>query len=61
MTRRDEGIARCEVYPKAIAWILSNVEAIEPFPVKGQLGLFDVEIAWDLIRPALPPMQGSLF
>ena len=61
MTRGDEEAARCALYPDAMAWVLCNVEAIEPFPLKGQLGLFDVEIAAELIRPKKPPTQGSLF
>ena len=36
------------------AWLLSNVEWVEPFPVKGQLGLYDVDDSTNyarLIRP----------
>lgn len=39
----EEG-ARCAVYPNAWAWILEDVRKVEPFPVKGKLGLFEVEV-----------------
>jgi hypothetical protein len=57
MTKRDEEAARCEIYPNAVAWVLCNVEVIEPIPMKGQLGLFDVEIAAEQIRPRSKPRQ----
>lgn len=34
--------------PGRYAWKLENVQAIEPFPVKGRQGLFEVEIAGEL-------------
>lgn len=34
------------------AWRLENVRAIEPFPVKGQQGLFEVEVPDELIMVA---------
>lgn len=43
MTAIHEAAAKCQVYPKAWAWILEDVRAIEPFPVKGKLGLFEIE------------------
>lgn len=43
MTKEDEGKACCEIYDRAHSWFLENVTPIEPFPVKGQLGLFDVD------------------
>lgn len=33
--------ACCEPYPNAWGWIIGSVTPIEPFPVRGQLGLFD--------------------
>ncbi len=42
MREEDWGAAVCEPYPNAWAWELENVRAIEPFAVKGQLGLFNV-------------------
>lgn len=44
MTAIHEAAAKCAVYPKAWAWILEDVRAIESFPVKGKLGLFEVEV-----------------
>lgn len=44
MTAIHEAAAKCAVYPKAWAWILEDVRVIEPFPVKGKLGLFEVEV-----------------
>ena len=43
MRSRHEGRACCDVYPKAQAWVLENVQPIKPFPVKGQLSVFDVD------------------
>jgi len=42
MTKADEKDACCKVYPRAVAWILSDIKQIQPFRVKGQLGLFGV-------------------
>jgi hypothetical protein len=42
MTKADEKDACCQVYPRAVAWILSDVTEIPPFRVKGHLGLFEV-------------------
>ncbi len=44
MTTQDEKLAMCRLYPHAKAWLLTDTRKIEPFPVKGQLGLFTVEI-----------------
>jgi hypothetical protein len=43
MTGSDEVAAHCELYPNAYAWVLANVRSIEPFSVRGRLGLYDVE------------------
>lgn len=43
MTKADEDAAMCPLCDGAFAWVLSNIYRIpEPFPVSGQLGLFDV-------------------
>ncbi len=39
----DEELAMCSTYPGAIAWILEDIRKIDPFPVRGQLRLYDVE------------------
>lgn len=44
MTRSDEVAARCAVYPGAYAWILEEIRRVKPFPVKGQLGIYEVQI-----------------
>ena len=42
MTRADEDAAMCERYPGAWSWLLENIRPIKPFPVKGQLGIYEV-------------------
>ena len=44
MTRSHEEAAMCEIYPGAYSWFLRNIRPVEPFPVKGQLRLFEVEV-----------------
>ena len=44
MTKEDENKACIKVYPKAQAWFLKNLRSINPpIPVKGSLGIFDLE------------------
>ncbi len=43
MTRADETAAMCKIYPNAFSWVLANIRAIEPFAVKGQLRLYEVD------------------
>lgn len=45
MRKQDEPAAMCEVYPNAFAWELRNVRKIKPFPVRGKLGIYEIEIA----------------
>jgi len=45
MCKKDEAAARCAVYPGAYAWVLRNIRSIEPFPVRGRLGLYEVDVA----------------
>jgi hypothetical protein len=42
MTEKDENLAHCDFYEGAVAWILSDIKKIAPFPVKGQLSIFEV-------------------
>jgi len=42
MTKEDEEAACCELCDGAYAWELDQIKKIEPFPVKGQLNLFEV-------------------
>lgn len=44
MTYEDEVEACCEIYPNAKSWVLRNIRKINPVPVKGQLGLFEVKL-----------------
>lgn len=44
MTEKDQLEACCSIYDGAFAWIITNVRAITPFPVRGQLGLYEVEL-----------------
>lgn len=43
MQKQDEKAACCHVYPHAFSFFLRNICPIKPFPVKGQLGIFDIE------------------
>jgi len=45
MRIQDEPAAMCEVYPNAFAWELRNVRKIKPFPVRGKLGIYEIEVA----------------
>lgn len=44
MTKADEKAAGCELYDGAYSWVLEDVKRIEPFAVKGQLGIYEVEL-----------------
>lgn len=47
MTEDDENAAMCDIFPGAYSWVLDDIRRIKPFPVKGRLGLYDVECADD--------------
>lgn len=44
MTASDERAACCARYPGAFSWVLRDTRKIEIFPVRGKLGLYDVNI-----------------
>jgi ASCH domain len=44
MTVADENAACCKIYPRAHAWTLRNIRKITPFPVKGSLGIYNVDL-----------------
>ena len=44
MTKFDEQAAKCEWFSGAWAWVLDDIRPIEPFAVRGQLGIYDVPI-----------------
>ena len=48
MTKEDEPAAGCEIYSGAFSWVLQNIKKIKPFPVKGRLGIYDVELPADI-------------
>ncbi|MBS3113347.1 ASCH domain-containing protein [Candidatus Woesearchaeota archaeon] len=43
MLKKDEKAACCKIYPRANAWLLKNIRPIKPFPIKGQLSLFEIK------------------
>jgi len=47
MTKKDEEEACCQWYPGAYAWVLINIKKIKQFPVRGQLGIYDVHYVLD--------------
>ena len=44
MKKEHEKLACCEVYLRAYSWFLRNLIKIQPFDVKGQLGIFEVKL-----------------
>jgi hypothetical protein len=48
MVREDVVKACCEMYDGAYSWVFGKIEKIQPFPVKGQLGLFNINYSGDL-------------
>ena len=48
LATEDEEEACCEWYPNAYAWIMTNIRKISPFPVRGQLGIFEVNYTVDV-------------
>ena len=50
MTVLDEAAACTEMYQRACSWVLENVRPVEPFPVTGQLGLYEVDIEQEASR-----------
>lgn len=45
MDESDWQVACCDPYPNAFGWILTDVRRIDPFPVKGSLGLYNVDVS----------------
>lgn len=43
MTEADEKAAHCPVYDGAYSWVFENIRPIKPFPVRGALGIFEVD------------------
>lgn len=63
MLRSDERAAQCKLYENAIAWVLQDIRPLRPVRVKGQLGLFDVEISESslVIQATFTFPQNTLF
>ena len=52
MTRADERAACCPTYQGAYSWVFEGISPINPVPVRGKLGIFDVEIDENLLELA---------
>lgn len=44
MAKDDEAAACCGWDPSYISWVLTDIRRIEPFPVKGRLGLYEIRM-----------------
>ncbi|MCK5020435.1 MAG: ASCH domain-containing protein [Candidatus Peribacteraceae bacterium] len=44
MVDADCDLACCAVYNRAYSWVLEDIRPIQPFDVKGQLRLFEVDV-----------------
>lgn len=44
MTKKDEKEACYKFDPKLYAWLIRNLRPIKPFPVKGQLNIYEVNL-----------------
>lgn len=53
MMLADREAACCNWYPGAFAWVLGNLQPIEPFPVTGRLRLFKVTVPDELLAEAM--------
>ncbi len=51
MTVDDEKAACCTIYPRAWAWVLTTIWEIEPFDVRGQLGIYEVDVTGRIDLP----------
>ncbi len=50
MKRTDEISAICPWRAGIMAWVLTDIKAIKPFPVTGRMGLYDVEVESNLLE-----------
>jgi len=44
MTKADEFEAEYKLYDGAWAWMLQNIRRIRPIPIRGSLGIYDVDL-----------------
>ena len=54
----DEQDAMCELYPRAISWVFENVRPVEPFPVRGALGVYETGLRLEEIGGSLVVVGG---
>jgi hypothetical protein len=65
MRPSDAEAAMCELYDRACAWVFRDIRKIAPFPVRGQLGLFEIpdhllhSVKPDAARPIDPKLDGD--
>lgn len=57
MTLKDEAAACCHIYPNAKVWELENITPVRPFPIKGQLSVFNIGELTDEILPLDEPFK----
>jgi len=46
IAKADEISACCKIYDGAWSWCLRNIRPIKPFPVRGQLGIYEVDLPY---------------
>jgi len=49
MRKSDEPAACCDIYPNAVAWVLSEIRRVRPVPTRGSLGLYEADITPELL------------
>jgi len=54
MEQQDAEHACCPFQLGAYAWQLTGIRPLEPFPVSGRLGLYEVAVEQDSLRPLDP-------
>lgn len=50
MKRTDEISALCKKHAGTMAWVLTDIKRIKPFPVRGRMGLYDVKVESNLLE-----------
>ena len=51
MMQADERAALCHVYPEAWSWFLEDIVRVKPVPIRGALGLFEIDLAEEDLEP----------
>lgn len=60
LSLRDEKAACCDCSFGGYAWVLQNIQRVKPVPIKGELGIFEVDIEPPVIEPVDKAVQGRL-